>query len=113
MDSRRRSSHARAAIVRTICRAASAELIFALLLLFPCHVIAPGGSEGELMFPLSDSQTQKSIDAFVRVAAAFTQEERCANAAEGSIHFLRSGAIVTNVTVACRDGISLSRECPS
>jgi hypothetical protein len=44
-----------------------------------------------LVCPLSESQTQKSIEAFEPVAAAFTQEDRCANCHGGVNPFTPDG----------------------
>jgi hypothetical protein len=63
---------------------------FALLLLLSSLAIAQDPRTG-LVCPLSESQTQKSIDAFDKVAAAFTQQDRCANCHGGVNPFTQDG----------------------
>ncbi len=61
--------------------------ILAVMLLLPGSVAA----QQPLICPLSESQTQKSIEAFEQVAAAFTQEDRCANCHGGVNPFTPDG----------------------
>jgi hypothetical protein len=61
--------------------------LLAVIFLLACCMAA----QQPLVCPLSESQTQKSIEAFEPVAAAFTQEDRCANCHGGVNPFTPDG----------------------
>jgi hypothetical protein len=78
-------------LYRRLVKLRHVKLLAALVFVSPFALSEATTSEGAIC-PLSDSQTQKSIDAFAKIAPTFNKEPRCLNCHGGVNPFIEGVA---------------------